>query len=322
MPKFVKFHPELYDTESFEASEYDIANARADQPNHVARVARDSSGDLKSNVNMLRWSDGSVTMSIGGEQHEIQKKSLAPLPGQPYTELKDGHYYAAAAELKSNLFITVGHIAEQYTVRPNAAVVDETLEILAQKLQSARGGKRDNEMFIKTTRDPELAKKEAEMAEKERLKAQRRRDNAAAKLEGGLGRAGRGGGLSIGDLEGGRRMASNSRRKGMSGAGRAKRRRAEYDSDDDLPQGVGRHENYDLDDGFLVGSEDEEEMESAEEDEEELLDDDEEEARPKAKRQRTQEPEDQDAEGSEVEAPAETAGRVRRRNVVDDDDED
>ena len=316
------FNPETYDPSSFEPTEFDISNARAEAPKHVARVQRDlSTGELKSNTNIFKWSDGSVTISIGGEHYDIQRKPLAPAPGQEYAELKDGHYYAAAAELSSNLLITVGHVTEQYTVRPNATVVDDALSVLAERMAEASKGRKPADMIIRTTQDPELQKKQAEAAEKERMKAQRKRENAAAKMDSGLGRLGRGG-LSIGDLEGGRR-AGGARKRGVPGAGKGKRRRPEYDSDDDLPQGVGRHEDYDMEDGFLVGS-DEEEMDSdAEEDDEEEIDDDDNDERraPRPKRQRTAEPSDEDAEGDEVELTTEAAIRARRRNVVDDDEE-
>ncbi|OAA73232.1 Leo1-like protein [Cordyceps fumosorosea ARSEF 2679] len=318
VPKFIKIMPEEYVSEKFQPTEFDTTNAKQEHPAHVARVRRnDSTGLLHSNANIYRWSDGSITIGIGGEHFEIQTKALAPAPGQPYDELKDGHYYAAAAELSSNLLMTVGHVAEQYNVRPNKGGGDDALALLAQRMQQASKTVNEDDMIIRTTRDPELQKKEAEMAEKERMKAQRRRENAAAKMDG-LGRYNRGGGLSIGDLEGGRRGAGSGRKRGQPGS-RPKRRNPEYDSDDDLPQGVRRQEDYDMDDGFLVGS-DEEEMESdAEEEEEELLDDDEDDRRRrKSKKRRTRHSDDEDASGDEV---VETSGRARRRNVVDDDDD-
>ncbi|KAJ6782318.1 hypothetical protein PWT90_08641 [Aphanocladium album] len=317
VPKFIKIMPEEYVAEKFEPTPFDVANAKQEHPAHVARVRRDdSTGLLHSNASVYRWSDGSMTIGIGGEHFEIQKKSLAPAPGQPYDELKDGHYYAAAAELSSNLLMTVGHVSEQFNVRPNKGGGDDALAILAQRMQQASKTVNEGDMIIRTTRDPELQKKEAEMAEKERMKAQRRRENAAAKMDG-LGRYNRGGGLSIGDLEGGRRGAGAGRKRGMPGS-KPRRRNPEYDSDDDLPQGVRRQEDYDMDDGFLVGT-DEEEMESDAEDEEELLDDDEDDdRRRKSKKRRTKDSEDEDASGDEV---VEMSGRARRRNVVDDDDD-
>ncbi|KID90137.1 Leo1-like protein [Metarhizium guizhouense ARSEF 977] len=321
VPKFIKFMPEEYVAETFQPSDFDLANAKSDRPKHVARIRKDAStGDLQSNTNIYRWSDGSVTISVGGEHYEIQKKALAPGMDQPYNELNDGHNYAAAAELGSNLLLTVGHLTEQFNVRPNKAVGDDALSVLAERMAQASKSVNDGDMIIRTTRDPELQKKQAEMAEKERMKAQRRRENAALKMDGGLGRSGRGG-LSIGDLEGGRGFGSG-RKRGMPGSTKPKKRRPEYDSDDDLPQGVGRREDYDLDDGFLVGS-DEEEMDSAaEEDDEDLLDDDEEERRPRNKRQRTADPDDdEDAEGDEVE-PGEPSARARRRNIIDEDEDE
>jgi len=294
----------------------------AGHPKHITRFRRDkTTGDPISNTNVYHWSDGSTTISVGGEQYEIQKKALAPAADQPYKELHDGLYYAAAAELSSNLLMTVGHVTEQYNVRPNKAVGDDALSVLAERMALASKAVHEGEMIIRTTRDPELQKKQAEMAEKERVKAQRRRENAAAKMDGGLGRFGRGG-LSIGDLEGGRRLPGSGRKRGAPGSGKAKRRRPEYDSDDDLPQGVRRQEEYDLEDGFLVASDEELESSAEDDDEEELLDDDEDEA-PRSKRQRTAEPkdEDEDAEGDEVEPAVESAARARRRNIIVDDDE-
>ncbi|KJZ78303.1 hypothetical protein HIM_02341 [Hirsutella minnesotensis 3608] len=325
VPKFIKFMPEVYDPETFEPSDFDIANAKAEQSRCVARVRRDAStGLLQSNTNVYRWSDGSVTISVAGEHYEIQKKALASGPNMPYNELQDGHYYAAAAELSSNMLMTVGHLTEQYNVKPNKAIGDDALSVFAERMAMASKAMKGEDMIVRTTRDPELQKRQAELAEKERTKAQRRRENAAAKMDGGLGRSSRGG-LSIGDLEGERRGMVAGRKRGPPGAGKPKRRRPEYDSDDDLPQGVGRHEDYDMDDGFLVASDDEEMESGAEgeddEDEEELSGYKKSSGR-RSKRQRTAEvDEDEDAEGDEIE-PMGDNSRARRRNVVDDDDEE
>ncbi|KAF4594699.1 Leo1-like protein [Ophiocordyceps camponoti-floridani] len=328
VPKFIKFMPEVYDPDTFEPSEFDVANAKAEQPKAVARVRRDpTTGELKSNTNMYRWSDGSVTIAVGGEHYDIQKKSLASAPDKPYNELQDGYCYAAAAELDSNLLMTIGHLMEQYNVKPNKAVGDDALSIFADRMAQASKAMKGEDMIVRTTRDPELQKKQAELAEKERMKAQRRRENAAARMDGGPSRSARGG-LSIGDLEGDRRGAATGRKKGASGPAKAKRRRPEYDSDDDLPQGVGRHEDYDMDDGFLVAS-DVEEMESGaadedDEEEDETIDYAKTDAGRRAKKQRVAEPEaDEDAEGDEIEPiPTDIASRTRRRNVVDDEDEE
>jgi RNA polymerase-associated protein LEO1 len=288
---------------------------------------------MVSNTNIYRWSDGSVTLAVGDDHYEIETKSLAPPSNEPYQEIRDAHYYAAAAHLSSNCLLIVGHLTEEYSVRPNKDVQDDALEKLHRKMAEAAKSNVAN-IIIQTTEDPELKRKQAELAEKERNKAQRRRETAAARMEGS-GRYARGGALSIGDLEGGRRGAGGAaagRKRGAAGGAQSRKRNrnAEYDSDDDLPGGAGRHDEYVLDD-FAVAS-DEEASEGEDDEEEEILDDDEdeeEEEAPRRKRQRTAEKEvgDEDAEG-EVDddaAPApvqETASRRRGRRVVEDDDDE
>ncbi|KAF9776983.1 hypothetical protein IL306_004768 [Fusarium sp. DS 682] len=316
VPKFMKIMPEVYDPDTFEPTEFDLANAKAEHPKHVARVRKDhSTGELKSNTNIFHWSDGSVTISVGGEHYEIQRKALAPPPDKPYNEVSDGHYYAAAAELHSNILMTVGHITEQYNVRPNKAIGDDALTLLAERMAVASKPVNATDMIIQTTVDPELQKKQAELAEKERMKAQRRRENAAAKMDGGYGRSARGG-LSIGDLEGGRRGAGGSRKRGAPGSGKPRRRRDE-ESDEELEHAVGRHEGYSLDDGFIVNSDDEEMESGGDDDDEDEFPDDVDE-KPRSKRQRTRERSEDEDDLSEVE---QVAGRSRRRNVIDDDDD-
>jgi RNA polymerase-associated protein LEO1 len=283
----------------------------------MVRATRDhNTGELKSNANIYRWSDGSVTIGVGDEHFEIQRKSLAPKPDEPYNQVLDGHYYAAAAELSSNLLMTVGHITEQYSIKPNKQAGDDALSILAMKMAEASKPAREGDFIVKTTVDPELQRRRAEMAEKERMKAQRRRENAAAKMDGGMGGRSRGA-LSIGDLEGGRR-STGGRKRGAGGT-RSRNRGPEYDSDD---EDIRRHEDYNLEDDFIAPSDEEEEAETGDDDEEELLDDEDDRA-PKAKRRRTAESDDEDAEGDDVEPAAESTSRSRRRRVIgDDDDED
>ena len=273
---------------------------------------------------MYKWSDGSVSMTVGDQHFAIQNKATVPPPNKPYNELQDGHSYAAAAHLSSGLFLVVGHIAEEYTVRINKDLEDDALQRLAMRMREIKE-KEEASRIIKTTHDPELQRRLAEMAEKERAKAQRRRDNAAAKMDGGS-RYGRGG-LQIDDLEGSRRASGAGRKRGAAG-GKAKRRRPEYDSDDERPAGARHQEDYDLADDFIAPSDEEEEEADEDEDEEEVLDDEDEdeEDRPRTKRQKTTDvSEEEDADGEEDDmAPAtisEHAGRSRRRNIIDDDDE-
>ncbi|RYP74408.1 hypothetical protein DL771_003075 [Monosporascus sp. 5C6A] len=308
VPKFLKWQAEEYKPDTFEPTEWDKANVQSDNPKAVIRYQRDpQTGELKSNALLYRWSDGSVTMSVGGDHYEIQKKSMAPAPDKRYEEREDAHYYAAAAHLTSNLLMTVGHVTEQYTVIASKNMQDEALANFASAMAAVARGKRASEgdMIIMATKDPELQKREAELAEKERMRAQRRLDTAAARLDARSGGY-RSGGLSIGDLEGGRKGAGGRRKRGAPGPSRPKKRRPEYDSDDDLPSGSRyRQDEYDREDDFIAPSDDEQ-MSGVDddEDEEDVLDDDEEEEAPrKKKRQKTAEPEDND-EDADADADA------------------
>lgn len=332
VPNFLHFHALEYHPDTFQPTDWDMENAQSDKPKSVVRFRRDANtGELMSNTLIHRWSDGSLTIAVGGSHYEIQSKKMAPASNKPYQERDDGHYYAVAPHFLKESLLTVGHIDEQYTVLLNRDMQDEATIKLAQSMAAAARGKRpqEDEMIITATRDPELQKKEAEMAEKERNKAQRRRENAAARVD--TRTTGYRSGLSVNDLEGGRRGATGSRKKGAGDSSRPKRRRPEYDSDDDLPSGTRRQDEYDREDDFIAPSDDDmaSEVEEEEEEEEDMLDDEEEEEAPRKKRQKTAESEedadgdaDADADLDDVEAPAPAEqSRSRRRNIVDDDDE-
>ncbi|KAK4447567.1 Leo1-like protein-domain-containing protein [Podospora aff. communis PSN243] len=319
VPDFLKLNPVEYKADSWEPSSWDLHNSKSDNPVPVVMSRRNAkTGQLQSNANVYRWSDGSVTLAVGDEHFEIQTKSLASKPGKPYQEVQDAHYYAAAAHLTTNSLLIVGHFTEQYSIRPNKEIQDHALERLKANL--AEGKKERGDMIIAVTNeDPTLQQKQAELAEKERLKLQRRRETAAARAADGAGARYKGGALSIGDLEG-RRAAPGGRKRGAPGGPKKKHRRPEYDSDDDLPSGARRPDNYDMDDGFLVDS-DEESEEVEDDEEEELLDDDEDEA-PRSKKRRTagnDEDEDAEADMDDDDAPAPVR---RRRQIIDDDDEE
>lgn len=327
VPNFLSFNAREYNPETFEPTPWDMENVKSDKPKAVVRFRRDAAtGELISNTLVHRWSDGSLTIAVGGSHYEIQPKKMAPSGNKPYQEREDGHYYAAAPHFLRDTLLTVGHINEQYTVLLNRDMQDEATLKLAESMAAAARGKRptESDMIITATRDPELQKKEAELAERERMKAQRRRENAAARVDT-RAPGYRSGGLSVNDLEGGRRGTGGSRKRGAGGASRAKRRRPEYDSDDDLPSGTRRQDEYDREDDFIAPSDDDmiSEVEDDEE-EEDILDDEEEEA-PRKKRQRTAEPEedaDADADLDDLDAPAPAEqSRARRRNIIDDDDE-
>lgn len=326
VPSFIKINPREYNADSWEPSKWDLDNAKLETPLPSALFRRDpETGRMQSNTNVYQWSDGSVTIAIGDEHYEIQSKQLAPVGDEPYKEVKDTHYYAAAAHLTTNSLLVIGHFTTQYTLKPNKGIADHALEKLKADIAETQK-ERQRDILITTTEDPELQRKQAEQAEKEALKAQRRRENAAARAEG-TGSRYKGGSLSVGDLEGRRGAGAGGRKRGAPGGAKKKHRRPEYDSDDDLPSGARQNDNYDMDDGFLVDSDEDSEQVEDDEEEEEILDDDEEEEAPKAKRRRTTPAGDRDADGEEDldddGAPAQEASSSRRRRrVIDDDDEE
>ncbi|KAI1372731.1 Leo1-like protein-domain-containing protein [Hypoxylon crocopeplum] len=329
LPNFLKLQADEYKPDTFEATEWDLQNARAKRPKNVVRFQPDpDTGELKSNAAMYQWSDGSMTLAVGNDHYEIHKKSMVPKPDKPYEERDDAFYYVAAAHFTSELFMTVGHISEQYSVNlPTNLRDDAVLKFSRAMEDAARARRAGADMIITATKDPELQKREAEAAEKERMKAQRRRENAAARLDGRVGGY-RSGGLSIGDLEGGRR-SGGTRKRGARGGAKGKRRRPEYDSDDDFTSGGNRQNEYDREDDFIAPSDDEEGMSEGEEDEEDDLLDEEEEERPRKKRQKTAEPEedadaDADADLDDVDmlAPTAESSHRRRRHIIDEDEDD
>lgn len=322
MPNFLKWNPQEYKADTYEPSKFDLENSLEKNPRPVVRFRKDpETGELQSNAVIYKWSDGSVTLAVGDEQYEIQTKSLAPPSDKPYQELQDAHYYAAAAQLSSNSLLIVGHVTEQYTIRPNKEIQDDALKRLTDRLAEASRSS-EGDMIIRTTQDPELQKKQAELAEKERERARRRRENAAARMDGARGY--NRGALSIGDLEG-RRAPGAGRKRGAPGAPRQKRRRPEYDSDDDLPQGARRQDDYDMADDFIAPSDEEVSEGVDDEEEEDLLDDDDEDEAPRTKRQKTAEADDEDAEADmddDVGPSAHDSSRRNRRHIIDDDEDE
>jgi len=306
------------------------------------RYRPNSSGKLESNTVVYKWSDGSTTIAVGEQHFVLQTKPLAPpRDSKTYQEVQDSHSYVASPSIASQLLVTVGHLTNQHTVRPNKDIEDDALEKLQRGLAAAARGSskadtKDGPALIMNTQDPELQKKQAELAEKDRLRAQRRRETAAEKASLGVSRRPGLGGLNVDDLEGrgGRRLAGSGRKP--SGAKRP-RRRPEYDSDDDLPHGRTREDEYDKEDDFLADSDEEIEVGDDDDDDDEMIEDESEKEEPKAKKQKTQSKSeelsdaDADAEADLVddEAPAlitssEPAGSRGRkgRHIIEDDDDD
>lgn len=289
-----------------------------------------SAGELESNTIIYKWSDGSSTISVGGEHYEMQTKSLAPpRDNKTYHEVEDSHLYVASPSLVSGLALVIGHMANEYTVRPNKNIADDALDKLQASLAAATRGSKKGEdkngpQVITNTQDPELQKKRAEVAEKERMKLQRRRETAAEKALLPTGARRRDGGLNVDDLERGGRRAPAAGRKQP----RKRTNRTDYDSDDDdEPRGRNREDEYDKDDGFLADSDEEEEIVEDDDDDEGIESEVEEPRKKKQKKTpRDDDLSDADAEADldDEEAPPvapEPRGRKGRNIIEDDDDE-
>ena len=334
LPGFLGIDPRPYDPKTFKIPTADH-HLQEKSKNFSASLTASSTmrfrksqatGQLESNTNVYRWSDGSMTIAVGGEHYELQSKPLAPPMDKPYQPLSDSHIYLCSPAIESQLFVVVGHMSSQFSVRPNKGIVDEALEKLQASLAAAtRRGKGDEKggpEIISNTIDPELQKKQAELAEKDRLKAQRRRDQAAEKASLPRGYGGRGT-MTVDDLEGGR-----GRRAPASKPRSKPKRKADYDSDDSAPRGGLRNDEYDREDDFLASSDEEDEPELEDDEEEEEFESE----RPKAKRAKTSKHQgsDEDAEADldddEIMAPAPSEpvgrGRKQRHNVIDDEDDD
>lgn len=326
VPHFLRFLPEAHDADSYQSSTWEIENSKQRIPVNLVRYRRNpETGELESNANIYRWSDGSLTIQVGEEHYDIQVKTQIPPTNKAYQPDRDANRYLAAAHSAQAQLLTVAHITEEWAIRPDKQRVDEDTELLRERMGLAKGGVREGDMIITANQDPELQKKQAEMAEKERARAQRKRENAQMRTEGGAGGY-RKVGLSIGDLEGGRRSTSG-RKRGQGGSSKRSRQRNEdYDSDDET---MHQANDYDMGDGFIVAS-DEESVDEGNGEDDDLLDDgDVEYERPRTKRQRTEEAShdeiDADADGEpDDDAPTASGdhGRRRVRRVVSDDDDE
>ncbi|CAL3963746.1 hypothetical protein PZA11_001275 [Diplocarpon coronariae] len=345
LPTFLGIEPRPFDSDTFQPPESDhhldtkSANFSASAvSSSTIRYRKTPNGKLESNTVLHKWSDGTTTLSIGDQHYELQTASLAPSKeGKNYQSVMDSHQYLASPSIASQMLVMMGHMTNHYTVRPNKDIQDDALEKLQKNLAAAtRGGTRDDKngpQIISNTEDPEMQKKKAEIAEKERLRAQRRRETAAEKANQPRSVLGGRGGLNVDDLEGraGRRAPGPGRK-----ISKPRRRRADYDSDDDLPRGGrNREDEYDKEDDFLASS-DEDMEEGVDEEEEEILDDDSDRDAHRSKKQKTSKsrPEeisdaDADAEADldDDEAPfqpitTEPANRSRKRNIIEDDDDE
>lgn len=326
IPNFLSVETEEFNPETYVAPPYNTAATSLcwrHDPNDEAL--------LQSNARIIRWEDGSLTLQLASapkEQYRISTQRLTPPKFADYESSLDSHAYLGAAAETSSVFRLTSHLTHGLTILPTNMETDDAVQRLQESLAAAaRGGKKTADgsaPVIEVKEDPELAKRQAELAEKEKLKAARRRQQLADRdFERGRrttsGRYG-GGGLTIGDLEDDDDSQTTRPRAKKS---RKSNRRGEIHTDEeeeyDRPRRT-REDEYDEDDGFLVGSDEEPEVADDQDGEGELEDEDmdaeeEDEAAPAKKR--SKERSNADSGRSAGASPSK-----RRDDFVVDDDED
>ena len=298
---------------------------------------------------MLRWSDGSLTVQVASnarEQFALSAKALAPpqinpskptptsLHGNqavgkaPYNPRLDSHTFLASPHEAVSLLQITNHVTSSLAVQSYADQDDDALIKLQESIAAANKGHKGTEgvEIMHITEDPELAKKKAEVAQKEMQKAARRRQQQEDKERdrsnrvfgrSGLRPGGYGGGLTVGGLEDDEGMARPRARPNKPKAKRPRRRNSEYSDEEEFTtRGRTREDEYDEDDGFLVGSDEEPERVADESEEEEDIDMEDERPKKKSSQKEIAPEEATPATGGSP------RGRAKRRRFIDDEDED
>jgi RNA polymerase-associated protein LEO1 len=208
---------------------------------------------------------------------------------------------------------------------------DDALAKLQQSLAAATKGNKtaaDGGLeIINISEDPELAKKKAEVAEKEKLRAQRRRQQQEERERdrthrvlgrSGLRPGGPGAGLTIGGLEEDDGMGT-SRTRTSKPKKQTKRRTGEYSDEEEEFRGMGRtrEDEYDENDGFLVPSDEEPEVEGDGTQDEAEMEDESDQNVEKAEREGPRKGQRAENRGHDV-----TTGRLKRRRIIEDEDEE
>lgn len=248
---------------------------------------------LQSNSRVIRWSDGSLTLQVASspkDHYRLDAKALRQTPTNPrrplptttrqkpstaYDPNKDTHLYLAAPHETSGLFRVIAPFSAGLRLLQTSDEDDSAIQALTAGLEAANPAE-DPVSSVRILReDPEEARRQAEQFEKERVKAVRRREAAEARdterKSRVLGRRGMrpgGAGLTVGGLEDDEEgfMTTKPKKKPKKRANR----RGEILTDSEEEGGYGlkgrsREDNYDMEDDFMAGSD--EEIETYEDDE-------------------------------------------------------
>lgn len=257
------------------------------------------------------------------------------IDGEKYDFSKDAWTYLIVPVQEAEALRVTHKVTAGLSIKQTESGEDDAIEKLQAALANAANATRvggASGTLEATEVDPELQRKQAEVAERQAMRNRKKLQNAQERererADRTLGRSGlsssRYGGLNVGmleddEMEGGR---------GRPGAGKARakprrRRNSEYSEDEDNGRKrFTKEDSYDIEDDFVAASDEEEEVEDEDDPDDGIV----EQARERTpKRDRARENSgvadgDADAEGEiddDVPAP-----RLKKRRIVDDDDED
>jgi RNA polymerase-associated protein LEO1 len=302
-----------------------------------------SGGPEQSNARILRWSDGSLTVQVATDpqtQYVLQPRALAPPqinPPKPVPSAaiprskrkstvydpKDETYTYLCAPLQSAFFVrTLGKFTTSVQLQiPDQDESAENLEASIAAIAAKFANQNDahkGPALTDFTGDPTQFEKEAQKLERELQKKQRKEDRDREKNVK-FGRASRTGGLTIDSLEG-----ETGRPRAPKAKGPRRARRDEYSDEEDELYGRrgGPEDTYDLEDDFVVNSDedaDEGGSEDAEGEDEEIDDiierNERNQKRVSPKRGREDDDDAANPQGSPI-------SRAKRRRVVSDDEDE
>lgn len=364
IPEFLSVNPVAFALEGFQPPTTDHHSTSASANFSAYKTAQttirwrhspSNPAELQSNARILRWSDGSLTLQLASEptiQYEISHRALAPpqrnpakptplsKPGQklrPWSEKQEQFTYLASASGEYGIIRPTNKITTALQVNTVGDDGDEALQRLQRKMAAARGQNHGVINLSTNTADPEMERKRAEQAEKDMLRAQRRLENQQNRAReagrGGFGRSGgtrAGGGLNIADLEG-EESGTSGRRTTKKAPIRKRRNKDEYsDEEEQFGSGWrGNQDEYDENDDFIAGSDDDEDAEGEDDiDEMEAALEKREAEQNRERQDRAGTPkrpvpdEDADAEGEEDDTRESPVSRNKRRRMVVDDEDD
>jgi RNA polymerase-associated protein LEO1 len=358
VPPFLAVEPKVYQSQNFITPSTDHHSKEAPTPSFSAyntamstirwRHSPSDPSELQSNARVLRWSDGSLTLQLATDpsvQYELPGKPLAPPQQNPpkptptmakanRRRVVDDESWTYVCSPLPNAFVvrTVGKVTTALQVQPPVSEnAEENLKASIAALSAKYGniGVGQKQPKIENFKgDPLQFEKDAQKIERELLRKQRKEErdkerNPRLTRPGGGGRAG---GLTIDGLEG--ESTSRPRAQKSRGSGARRVRRDEYSDEEDEMYGRrgGPEDKYDMEDDFVVNSEEEDEGGSEDAEGESDMDIDVQIARNEKaqkrtspKRTREEDEEEDDETGNNQGSPI---SRVKRRRVVSSDDEE